>query len=74
MADAVLFPNALDYVRAMHDNAVDNLLIGKRGYVDFGSIVRRAYAVTHRTGYVELRARFAVPDSTNPDLGTPIAR
>jgi hypothetical protein len=74
MSEAALFPNALDYVRCMHDNAVDNLLIGKRSYVDFGSLYRRAYAVTYETGYVNLRPRFAVPDTTNPRLSTPITR
>jgi len=74
MTDAALFPNALDYVRCMHDNGVDNLLIGKRSHVDLGSLYRRAYAVVYETGYVQLRPRFAVDDTTNPSLPTPRTR
>lgn len=74
MADAVLFPNALDYVRCMHDNAVDNLLAGQRSYVDMGSMYRRAHAVVYETGYVQLRPRFAVPDSTDSRLSAPVRR
>ena len=55
-----LFPNALDYVRVVHDNAVDNLLAGQPSSIDLGSLYRRAYAVTNETGYVQLRDRFAV--------------
>lgn len=63
MTEAALFPNALDYVRCMHDNAVDNLLIGERSYVDLGSIYRRAFTVVNETGYVNLRPRFAMKPS-----------
>lgn len=74
MANAALFPNALDYVRCMHDNAVDNLLIGQNSYVDLGSLYRRAHAVTYEAGYVMLRPRFAVPQNTNPSLSRPRLR
>lgn len=74
MPDAVLFPNALDYVRAMHDNAVDNFLAGQRSYIDMGSMYRRAHAVVNETGYVQMRPSFVIADSTDSSKSTPIRR
>lgn len=56
-----LLPSAVDYVRAINSNAVDNLLAAQPSYAQLSSLYQRAYAVVHQTGAVRLKSGFAAP-------------
>lgn len=57
----ILFPSAVDYIRVMNTNAVDNLLAAQPSYVKLPSLYQRAYVLVHETGCVRGEARFAAP-------------
>jgi hypothetical protein len=57
----ILFPSAVDYIRIMNTNTVDNLLAGKPSYAKLPSLYQRAYMLVHETGTVRGEARFAAP-------------
>ena len=72
MANTVLFANAVDYVRVINTNAVDNLLAKRQGYVKMPSLYQRAYILVHETGEVSTMARFRAPDEATPVAKVPI--
>jgi hypothetical protein len=69
MPTEILYPSAVDYMRTIVDNTVDNLLAAKPGYVAVPSAYRRAYIVVHETGVVELDTDFEVASAeAAPDI------
>lgn len=56
-----LLPSAVDYIRVINSNAVDNLLAQQPSYAQLPSLYQRAYAVVHETGAVRMQSGFAAP-------------
>lgn len=61
MADKILYANAVDYVRVINDNIVDNALGRRSSFVLMPSLYQRAYALVHETGEVPLTENFVAP-------------
>lgn len=64
MADKILMPNAIDYVRLVNDNAVDNALGGRSAFVMLPSLYERAYTLAYETGELPLYNRLEAPEET----------
>ena len=64
MADRVLFPNAIDFIRVINDNIVDNALGRRRSFLLLPSLYQRAYIITHETGELPLTLDFIAPDES----------
>jgi len=56
-----LLPSAVDYLRVIHANAVDNLLAAQPSYAEIPSLYQRAYQVVHQTGAVRMQTGFRAP-------------
>lgn len=67
MAVRYLLPSAVDYLRTINDNAIDNLLAAQPSYAALPSLYQRAYAVVHETGALRVRERFAAPQVRPPE-------
>jgi len=63
MAIRYLLPSAVDYLRVINDNTVDNLLAAQPSYAALPSLYQRAYAVVHQTGAVKLVDGFGAPEA-----------
>lgn len=61
-----LLPSAVDYMRVINSNAIDNLLAAQPSYAQLPSLYQRAYAVVHETGAVRLQSGFAAPLGVAP--------
>lgn len=61
-----LLPSAVDYIRTINANAVDNLLAAQPSYAKLPSLYQRAYTVVHETGAVRLQSGFAAPLGLGP--------
>ncbi len=61
-----LLPSAVDYIRTINTNAIDNLLAVQPSYAQLPSLYQRAYAVVHETGAVRMRSGFAAPLQLEP--------
>lgn len=72
MADSVLFPSAVDYVRILNTNAVDNLLARQKSYTQLPSLYQRAYMLVHETGEVPMVSRFKAPVEETRTYKVPI--
>lgn len=64
MADQVVFPNAIDYVRLVNDNIVDNMLGKRTAFVLLPSLYRRAFILTRETGELPYTLNFIAPDES----------
>jgi hypothetical protein len=64
MADQVLFANAIDYVRIINDNIIDNRLARRSSYLLLPSLYQRAYAIVHETGEVPFTGDIIAPDES----------
>lgn len=64
MADKILYANAVNYVRVINDNIVDNALGRRSSFVLMPSLYQRAYALVHETGEVPLTENFIAPDES----------
>lgn len=62
MADKVMFPNAIDYVREVNENVVNNLLGGRTAFVLLPTLYERAYALVYETGEVPMIKNIVAPD------------
>lgn len=56
-----LFPNAIDAIRILNDNAVDNLLVGQPSSAELPSLYKRAYMLVHETGITPYDDGFRAP-------------
>jgi hypothetical protein len=64
MKTQILYPNAIDYIRLINKNAVDNALGGRSAFVLLPSLYQRAFILTHETGELPLTSDFVAPDET----------
>lgn len=64
MPREIIYPSGVDYLRAIVDNSVDNLLAAKPGFVAVPSAYRRAYIVAHETGIVVAETDYEVDTDT----------
>lgn len=64
MADRILYANAIDYVRTINDNIVDNALGRRSSFVLLPSLYQRAYIVVHETGVLPIRENIVAPDES----------
>ena len=70
MATKFLLPSAVDYLRVINDNTVDNLLAAQPSYAALPSLYQRAYAVVHQTGAVKLVDGFSAPEARPQEPST----
>lgn len=61
MSAAILFPSAIDTVRVINDNAVDNLLAAQPSYARMPSLYQRAYWLVHETGPLRVDVGLEAP-------------
>lgn len=64
MADRRLFPNAIDYVRVINDNIVDNALGRRDAFLLLPSLYQRAYILAHETGEMRVADDYVAPDES----------
>lgn len=64
MSSSYLLPSAVDAIRLINANAVDNLLAAQPSYAALPSLYQRAYMLVHQTGAVRVDAGFAAPTET----------
>ena len=64
MADKILFPNAIDTIRLINSNIVDNALGRRSAYLLLPSLYERAYALVHETGEYPLNEDIIAPDES----------
>jgi len=64
MADRVLFPNAIDFVRIINDNIVDNALGRRSSFLLLPSLYQRAFILTRETGELPFTGDFIAPDES----------
>lgn len=64
MADRILYPNAIDYMRTINHNIVDNALAGRGAFTLLPSLYQRAYILTHETGEIPVTEDFVAPDES----------
>lgn len=62
MTDKILFPSAIDMVRTINDNLIDNALGKRSGFVLVPSLYQRAYMLCHETGELPLTVDVLAPD------------
>jgi hypothetical protein len=60
----IIFPNAIDFLRTINDNAVDNALGGRSAYLLLPSLYERAYAIVHETGEYPIHTDIIAPDES----------
>ena len=64
MTTKILFPSAVDYIRIINHNIVDNALGGRTSFVILPSLYERAYALTYETSEVTVLEDFEAPDES----------
>lgn len=64
MADRIIFPNAIDHIRLINHNLVDNALAERSSYVLMPSTYTQAYILTHETGELPVTEDFVAPDES----------
>lgn len=70
MADKIIFPNAIDFVRVVNDNTTNNFLGGRSAFVMLPTLYQRAHAIVHETGEYPLTENIVAPDeSTSKNRG-----
>jgi hypothetical protein len=62
MSTRILFPSAIDYIREINDNLVDNALGGRAAFVQLPNLYNRAYMIVHETGTARIRSDLQAPD------------
>jgi hypothetical protein len=64
MADRIVYPSAVDYVRLVNENAVDNALGRRTSFLLLPSLYQRAFAIVHETGEVPVTENILAPDES----------
>jgi len=62
MADSILYPSAIDMVRVINDNLIDNALGKRNSFVLMPSLYQRAYMLCHETGALPVITDILAPD------------
>jgi hypothetical protein len=64
MANRVLYANAIDFVRTINDNLIDNALGARTSYAAMPSLYQRAYILCHETGELPVTGDILAPDES----------
>jgi hypothetical protein len=64
MTTKILFPSAIDYIRTINHNLVDNALGGRTSFVLLPNLYERAYALTYETSELLLLEDYEAPDES----------
>jgi len=73
MRQKVIFPSAINYIRIINSNILDNLRAGRTSFVNMPNIYSRAYSLINETGEVTLIENVIAPDeSTSSSSGVRI--
>ena len=64
MSTKFLFPSAVDAVRLINNNIVDNLLVRRSSYVQLPSLYQFAYAIVYETGELPVQDDLIAPDES----------
>lgn len=64
MTTKILFPSAVDYIRTINHNLVDNALGGRSAFVILPNLYDRAYALVNETSEVLVLEDYEAPDET----------
>ena len=64
MADKVIFPNAIDHIRMINSNLVNNALAERSSFVIVPSLYQYAYMMTYETGELPIIDNFVAPDES----------
>ena len=64
MANRILFANAIDFVRVINDNIVDNALGRRSAFLLLPSLYQRAHILVHETGELPFTLNFIAPDES----------
>lgn len=75
MTTKILYPSAIDMVRMINDNLVDNALGNRVSYAVFPSLYQRAYMLCYETGELPVTGDIVAPDEKvtyNPAQGVRI--
>jgi len=64
MAGRILYANAIDFVRTINDNLVDNALGARTSYALMPSLYQRAYILCHETGELPVTGDIVAPDES----------
>jgi len=64
MANRALFANAIDFVRVINDNIVDNALGRRSSFTLLPSLYQRAFLLTYETGELPFTFNFIAPDES----------
>jgi len=64
MAQNVIYASAIDYVRIVNDNIVDNALGKRSSFVLIPSLYHRAYALCYETSELPLTTDVLAPDES----------
>ncbi len=64
MTQKILFPSAIDYIRLVNDNIVDNALGKRSSFVILPSLYQRAYALCYETVEVEVTSDVLAPNES----------
>lgn len=62
MTDKILYPSAIDMVRTINDNLIDNALGKRSSFVLMPSLYQRAYMLCYETGELPLTIDVLAPD------------
>lgn len=64
MTTKILFPSAIDYIRLINHNLVDNALGGRSSFVLLPNLYERAYALVYETAELLVLEDFEAPDES----------
>jgi hypothetical protein len=71
MAGRILYANAVDFVRTINDNLIDNALGARTSYAVMPSLYQRAYILCHETGELPVTGDILAPDESLSTQRTP---
>ena len=64
MSTKFLFPSAVDVIRLINNNIVDNLLVRRSSYVQLPSLYQFAYDIVYETGELPIEDWLPAPDES----------
>lgn len=60
----VIFPSAIELIRTINNNTVDNLLGGRDAFLTLPSLYQLAYSTVYETGELPLNENILAPDES----------
>ena len=68
MSDKILYPSAIDMVRTINDNLIDNALGRRSSFAVMPSLYQRAYSLCYETGELPVTLNVLAPDEKATSL------